>query len=504
MKKIIGYILSVGIVMGVLAGCGGEYAGVSEGSAVSGGAVSGGAVSGSAVSGKLTDSDVASGSAVKKQGDMSSHRFCTDTNLYYTENGSIMQMRLDGTNKTCVEKQTDDDIFVSLNYVDGSCLYYELWTEEHKKDVVYCVPIGKGLDGYDEVKMSEKEEILTGRALYVIYADTRYLFYSTGDDEIIKYDLQKQMGKETSSDVSWTRDFSIFRIEEGYLAVSMGEEIFLQDEDSVQWKKISDAVIEGIPYFEENMTQNEKAVFYPQYLDDYEEDVRFCIQRCDGKREADFISWEQLSQTIMREKKVNELDICMVRWMFWQDGRLYIQIQVGWMKKGTYHMEYVILSQEEKKDGTGAGLRYEKKLTESMQSHANTRIGKWADADDEEDIEEGYGVMLEHMTSNDAQCIAMTNGRAYLSCYDYEAESGRLAYYELDSGKFQWVDREDTAFYELGYDGVVQEFEVVFNERYADDERDKNKYTNFYWDPSVDTCGAGYLWEEERYDGNKK
>lgn len=497
-----------GVMALIATGCGGEYAGRTGGDAVSGGAVSGNAVSGDIlrekpVSGSAVENEKDGMSGKKVKQDMSSHRFCTDTNLYYIENQSIMQMRLDGTHKVCVEEQTDEDTFVSLNYVDGDCLYYGLWTEGTEKAVVYCVPIGKGLDGYDEVKMSERKEILTGRELHVVYVDARYLFYGTGDDKIIKYDLKKQTGMETSSDVSWTQDLFVFRIKEGYLAVSMGEEVFLQDEDSLQWRKVCDAV-EGIPYFEENIIQNKKAVFYPQYLDEYEEDARFCVQRCDGKRETDFITWEQLSQTIMKEKKVNELDVCLMRWMFWQDGRLYIQIQVGWMKKGTYHMEYVILSQKEKQDGTGTGLRYEKKLTERMQSHANTRIGKWVDADAEEDIEEGYGVMLEHMISNDAQCIAMTNGRAYLSCYDHKAESGRLAYYELDSGKFQWVNREDTAFYELGYDGVIQELEVVFNERYADDERDENKYTDFYWEPSIDECGAGYFWEEEGNDEDKK
>lgn len=407
-----------------------------------------------------------------------------------------MQVRLDGTHKTCIAEQEKEDALVYLNYVDENWLYYELWMEGDKSDVIYRVPIGKDSEGYDVARMSEKEEILTGASLYVVYADAHYLFYSTGEDEIIKYDLQKQTHKETSSNVSWTWDLYISRINNDYIAVSEGEPVFVQTEDSLQWKKVSGAVVEAIPYFKEDMTQNKKAVFYPQYMDEYEEDVRFCIQRCDGKREMDFITWEQLSQTIMKEKKTKELDVCKLRWMFWQDGRLYLQIQIGWMQKEVYHMEYVILSQREKKDGTGAGLCYEKELTESMQSHAKTRTGKWVDADSEEDIEEGYGVMLEHMTSNDAQCIAMTNGRAYLSLYDHEKGRGRLACYTLDTGKFQWVDREDAVFYELGYDGCLQDFEVVFNERYADEESEENRYTDFYLDPSVDKCGSGFFWEE--------
>ena len=90
----------------------------------------------------------------------------------------------------------------------------------------------------------------------------------------------------------------------------------------------------------------------------------------------------------------------------------------------------------------------------------------------------------------------MINGRVYLSCYDYEKEEGRLACYDLDTAKFQWVGREEALFYELGYDGNIRDFEVVYNTRYQDEEEDINKYTGFSWDPSVDECGAGGFYED--------
>lgn len=501
MKKNRRTVFCIIVCVAMLTACGGEYASLTEGdvvsgSAVSGSTVSGGAVSEGAVNDKVAEPDAVSGSAVENEKearrDMSSYRFCTDTNMYYVDDGQIIQARLDGTHQVvCKEK---DYTLVSLCYVAVDYLYYEFSVKSSDWSVIYRVPIRKGADGYDVVNMSEKEEILTGTTIQVVYADANYLFYQTEEDEVIKYDLQKLTGEKTSSNISQEGWVWIIRVTDGYLAVSGGEDVFIQKKNSLQWKKISGG-FDGIADWEEKMAQNKKAVFYPQYLHEHEEDLRICIIRCDGRGMTDFVTWEQLSQTAIKAKKMSKLDICQITKMFWQKGRLYIQLHVGWMENEIYHMEYMILSQKENEDGTGAGLRYEKKLTESMQSQAETRVGKWADVEmEEEDLEDG--AMVEHMTYNDVQCIAMINGQVYISCYDYEEGRGRLACGKLNDSKFQWVNKEDPLFYELGYDGILQEFRVVFNERYAEEEEDENKYTGFVWDPSVDKCGAGWFWED--------
>ncbi len=500
MKKKIACFLCVLSAAGFLIGCGGEFAGISGDGAVSGGAISGGAVSGEAVSGQAV-----SGPAVEdgKQQEaertgMSSHQFCTDTNLYYNSKGALMQARLDGTHKVCIAETEDKDKTIFLIHVGDGCLYYGSWTEWHQYGVVYRVPIEKGADGYDTVRVSEKDAILKEQKLYVFYADEHYLFYGgEEEDTIIKYDLQRQTKGIT--DLAWQSDTYISRIKEGYLAFLEGEAVYVQERDSLQWVKVPDASVECYLNADEHTTHNSKAVFFPEYLSKKDNCTDFCIKRCDRKRLTDFVTWRQLIQTVKTARNADRIDICHVRWMFWENGRLYIQLQVGWWEKEVYHMEYVILSQKEKKDGAGAGLCYEKKLTESMQSHVKTRKGMWidlADGEETEDLRSGGYAMLDYMTVNDAQCIAMVNGRAYLSCYNYEKEEGRLACYDLDTAKFQWVGREDALFYELGYDGNIRDFEVVYNTRYQDEEEDINKYTGFSWDPSVDECGAGGFYED--------
>ena len=496
MKKKIACFLCVLSVAGFLTGCGGEFAGISGDGAVSRGAVSGEAVSGQAVSGPAVEDRKLQ--EAERTG-MGSHQFCTDTNLYYNSKGALMQARLDGTHKVCIAEPEEEDTNIFLIHVEEGCLYYGSWNEWHEKGIMYRVPIEKRSDGYDMVRISEKEAILKEQELYVFYADDHYLFYGTGEeqDTIIKYDLQKRTKGTTN--LRWDSDTYISRITEGYIAFLEGEAVFSQERDSLQWAKVPGASVKFYTYAKEHTTHNSKAVFFPQYLSKKDDADDFCIKRCDRKRLTDFATWRQLTQAVKTARNADQIDTCHVRWMFWENGRLYIQLQVGWWEKEVYHMEYVILSQKEKKDGTGEGLCYEKKLTEGMQSYVKTRKGMWIDLDTDEETEElpdPEDAMLEHMTMNDAQCVAMINGRVYLSCYDYEKEEGRLACYDLDTAKFQWVGREEALFYELGYDGNIRDFEVVYNTRYQDEEEDINKYTGFSWDPSVDECGAGGFYED--------
>lgn len=96
-----------------LSGCGGQYAGVAEEDAVSSSAVSGETVSGDAIREKVEQ-------------DMSCHRFCTDTNLYYVSEDEemLMQARLDGTHSKCIT-ECEEESGMQLVYVDENWLYYD-------------------------------------------------------------------------------------------------------------------------------------------------------------------------------------------------------------------------------------------------------------------------------------------------------------------------------------------------------------------------------------------
>ncbi len=498
-------LLCLGISVGLLAGCGGEYAGLAEGDAVSGSAVSGEAVSGDAiqektVSGPAVNEEEGENAvrqkSVKKAGqDMSSHRFCTDTNLYYVSEDAkkLMQARTDGTHHGCIREYPTGkggEKYVEIVYVDDNWLYYNITFAEGGM-AIYRTPIEKDAQGYDVVKFMEEEELVKEEMIVPVYVDSDYYFYENYvDNEEVKYDLKTK--KKVSEDKT-QKYGAIFRVKDYYIGADY-EGLYVQKVDSNEWEKVVDYVLE---FDIDIVIQNTKAVFYPcSAMNNIypfsatlnKSNRRFYIKRYDGKQERDFVTWEELNQAVKEAAGVKKLDICVPDQLFWQEERLYIQMQTGWIKDGTYHMGYMIFSQKENEDGSGSGLRYEKELTECMKSHVKERTGKWIEFDDPEDT-----AYVEHMVINTAKCIAMVEGKAYLSLYDYKKDKGRLACYDLTTGKFKWIGKQDAAFYKLGYDfgHLYSDFEEVF------EQYDDNVFVE-YWacSPSKDKNDDGYFVED--------
>ncbi|MCM1244312.1 MAG: DUF5050 domain-containing protein [Roseburia sp.] len=451
-------VICIILCAGMLAGCGGEYAGLTERDVVSGSVVSGSAVSGEAVSGDAIRENTVKQSAGKEaKQDMSSHHFCTDTNLYYLDYGKdynspprLMQARTDGTHKKCIKdwkKYSDDEI--QLLYVDENWLYYDieelLVGQEDDEEITYRVPIEKDAQGYDVVQLQKAEEVVKTEITIPIYADSDYYFYIDLDtDKLIKYDLRKN--KKDSETTEHGIGGKIYRGKDFYFHAHDNGTIYVQKIDSGKWKKVSTYMNDD----EYLVAQGEEAFFYPSYVT--EEEDRVDIHRFDGEKEEKFITWEQLNHAVKEAAGAEKLDLCYVSRLFAQNGRLYIQTQTGWMDGKTYQMGYMIFSMGESEDTSG--LCYEKGMTECMKSHVKERNGKWCDDED---------VYVEHMVLNDAKCIAMVDGKAYLSLFDHEKDKGRMGCYDLDTGAFEWVSEKDEAYYKLGYDDELDTFESVFS-----------------------------------------
>ncbi len=477
---------------GLLSGCGGEYAGLTERDAVSGSAVSASAVSGKAVSGQAVKDGKATWDETGK--DMSRHRFCTDTNLYYANINKnelrIMQIRLDGTHLKCIRKWQEAE-GIALLYVDTDWLYYDVGFDDC--EITYRAPVGKDERGYDVVRFSEEEELVREEFKNPLYADADYYFYIDFDgfdpDKLIKYDLKKKE-KIWQQKVNAT-SVEIFRVKDQYF-YAYDKGLYVQKTDSGQWEKISD-VMEDENDNEVLPAANGREIFYPWYTVGEKSRLRFEIRSYDGEQEREFVKWEQLSRAVEEVAGTEKLDVCMPDQLFCQGDRFYIQLQAGWMEGDTCHMEYMMFSRGE----DGSAFRYEKDLTECMKSHVRRRSGKWAD-----DYEKDEIVYVEHMAVNDARCIAMVDGKAYLSLYDYEKDTGRLGCYDLANRTFEWVSREDKAFYRLGYDTELFMFEDVFDSILSPDGISElpdewNGYANAWrWPPSKDKEHEGYFVEE--------
>lgn len=231
-------LLCAALCVDCITGCGGEYAGVAERDAVSGSAVSGEAVSGDAIK-----ENVVSGSAVEKEAgqDMSRHRFCTDTNLYYvTEDDSkIMQASIDGTHRECIS-EWEENKHVQIVYVDHDWLYYHVSFTETDKELTYRAPIVKDTNGQDIVHFFEAKKLVIEESMTPLYADSDYYFYlCEGQHEeankVIKYDLKKR--KKVSEENGGYRVFvDVFRVNDHYIMVK-GKELYTQEKDSAKWKK---------------------------------------------------------------------------------------------------------------------------------------------------------------------------------------------------------------------------------------------------------------------------
>ena len=125
-------------------------------------------------------------------------------------------------------------------------------------------------------------------------------------------------------------------------------------------------------------------------------------------------------------------------------------------------MRYMIFS----KGQDGAPLRYEKALTETM----------W---------QKGCECSIEKVNGNDAQCIGMADGRAYLSLYDYEKEKAGFGCLELDSKEFCWLDSEDTKAFALEYDeqtiGSNRAKGSEGRESVMENDQDENECIGFWY-----------------------
>ncbi len=485
-------LLGMIVCAALLTGCGGEYAGVSEGDIVSGSAVSGDAVSGDAIREKAVSGPAVEDGKEKSQNgekqDMSSHRFCTDTNLYYVTDGNkIMQARVDGTHRKCIREWSDEgeeENYVYVTYVDENWLYYEVSTRnsEDKGAFIYRAPITTDEAGQDVVWFQKEEELVKAEFLGSWYVDSDYYFYAdlaTGG--ITKYDLKRKKKVSECKDVLGG---DIFRINDHYLCVCGGG-IYTQKTDQAQWEKLSFSASqwEGEEYI---AVQNDHAMFIAAYISDKARDWGVNIKRCDEKAETDFATWEDMVRTVTEAAGVKELDICGVEDYFWQGDRLYIQMQAGWIKEGHYHMEYMMISKGENERGSDSRLRYEKELTECMKSHVKERKGKWIVG---ENYDEGI-----HITANDARCIGMFDGKAYLSLYDYVKDQGRLGCYDLETGKFEWIAKNSAAFYKYKSASGEESDEIAD----AFDDGEENAYTDIWsFPPSKIKEGVGVFMEDE-------
>lgn len=337
-----GIILLCAILAGVfVSGCGGEY----TGKTVSGGAVSGQAVSGDAVKAEEETKKET------KRGNENNHRFATDTNFYLPyggddweedRDGFVMYLKEDISQKEKVKVDKLDNLLC----VTGEGIYY------FKSDkTLWRMPVEKNKKGTDVPKPEEAEKILEEKDGIIAdsgcYVNDSYIVYITYEGDAVKYD--RQTGKKSSHRLEGNIA-SISYINEGCLIVAnMYSGYFHWDLTEDTWTQFFKNVYAG----EDPAAVNGNFYFYavsPGYS--VEEEIQLYydakeIRLYDAKEREDkvFVSESQLNtacKAYVKEQggKYNCSDIWQI---FSYKDKLYVEMQVDWIKNDTYQMKYVTL-----------------------------------------------------------------------------------------------------------------------------------------------------------------
>lgn len=399
------------------------------------------------------------------------YTYCTDTNLYRfagDETGSyILQSRLDGTQERKLQLWNVE----MLDYVSGHWLYYEVLMEKDDKNgvpmtAVYRVPIYRDGDGYDVAAEEEAELVVSGiNTKAPVYIDDEYVLYTKANEgTFIKYDIEKKRKMPNEVKMKGADPGGCVRVGDTFVMNDYdSDRLYAQPKEALTWELVADVNLNWQPE-----AWNDRAFYYAEGKEDasgteYSDSV-WRYEAETGVHER-FVSKEELYQTASQAlslTKKDELDFCYLDGLFCQNDRLYVQTQTDWESGGIYYMRYMIFS----KGQDGAPLRYEKALTETM----------W---------QKGCECGIEKVNGNDAQCIGMADGRAYLSLYDYEKEKAGFGCLELDSKEFCWLDSEDAKAFALEYDeqtiGSNRAKGSEGRESVMENDQDENECIGFWY-----------------------
>ncbi len=455
MKKKICLLVCVGLSAALLSGCGDEFAGGTEGNAVSGSAVSGGAVSGQAVSEKEKTT------SVEKD-----WLFRTDTNLYVEESHTIIQRRLDGSQK----KEIKIPGCTRFLGIVGNHLYY---VRTDWCDCVCALPIEKDSDGFDVLRTDKPEELTTaGEEGHIdeYYLDPEYLIYTdrkVGEygyvGTVIKYDIKT---KKKLSETSWNHMITFTRCGDYFVAYDgENEELRYQKCEDTKGKWLLLSKEGGDDGFYAGLMASGKNLFFCEGCSESGE-KGLCIYDLEKRENTWFVADKELlaaaSETVGQKLDLKKGG-CAVTNLWYERERLYVQAGLCDTRDGTYYMQYLLFSWAPGE----TGLQYEREMTECMQSHGTVQKGKWLAAKDSKS--EKKRVAIEHAQVNDAQCYRIVNGKAFFSIRDGKKKKRRVGCYELESGDFKWLTKKDREYYEpcyepqntLYYYGMYEEYGVA-------------------------------------------
>ncbi|MCH5264526.1 MAG: hypothetical protein J1F02_01400 [Lachnospiraceae bacterium] len=467
MKKRIAGILSVSIIICLCAGCSGQN--TAGDTAAQKTAASGSAVSGSAV--KLAEQVECP------------YPYVNSTNFYVLkgEGSGIYQYTLTGE-----KRETDVPEGVEeLIWVDDTGIGYQ-----DEDGFVWCIPVHKGQDGTDEeLSMANRKKLFRGGEEFL--KTPKYIFYLKETEEEVGEDLYRyncQTGKQDKMPMK----------NHGYpaLMASIGNDIYIDsyaedriiriDMDTGKEVELEDSE----DYHFDNLVVENRYLIYRKQVrgkDDSYLGEEFKLYDSAENESSTLISKEELEAVLLENEgvKLNLWDydetldetLCGFSNFFYDNGRLYLEFELGWPEEGTLVKKGAILS----KSITGEGeLVYEKEMTEALRTCADKMTGTWKNSPK-------WKGKNYRANSWESICYDLTDGKMVLTYMEKKKTKGRFEYYyRIGTWNMQTKELTRLTSSELEYYYPCKEFSTEWpvgeEDGKADIDYDSNYHQEFrYW-----------------------
>lgn len=427
MKRILYIIFICVCVLGLLSGCGGEFAEEMEAGRDASGALTGAAVSGQAVSGQAV-----SGQAVRAdEKEVFDSPYCSDHGYYMLsfEEGGVTQISLE----TGDEKRFKIDGIYELVCVENDVLYYTKERNERSLSL-WRLPIEVQDDGSEELKTDQTELVKGLDDIYYqnddIYIDGEYIIYrepkEKEDAKVICYD--RGSGQKTRLPVSAEVQKYLNECEEISSIRRYGDRLdfMINEIGVVGWELgTGEMFVCSDNYRECYSISTETAAFLA--FDDKERykdgaaQGRLEILRIDmdTKEKTEFVSEQEILNVLETEAGIQaeQLD-CLEVWNLYCDGgRLYIDLRIDYAVGDTDYGRSIFLYRE---DTTEGSLKYEKAFSEFL----------WEQGEKDDEVYEDENGEKRKEISGYAECYEISRGKA---CVQLDPADENIVY-DLKTG----------------------------------------------------------------------
>ncbi len=429
MKENVWYKFCVGMVILLtttcIAACGGEYE-----TAFHGGAQG---VSGTAVN---ATGQVVSGAAVKSPETKKNGEkwFCSDTHVYFVDSSDDNQTLVERSLEDGSERWTEISGLMGVCYADNNWVYFltEDTSDEIETSYLWRAPVEKS-----QVAVSKKELLLTEEEINFgnrIYCDGHYVLYTTFKDvKYKKYDLKQ---KKFIGDFYKSEKYDGSEV----LAVAGNTAFIILGEEGLVGQRLDSEEIIRIPgnpavNYERNLAVTDTDMFFTE-----NGGLGIWQYQIDEGTKRKIATSSQMKKVLTQE---GILDLsrgtdhsCYEDRMFVYDNRLYIQIDVSWKQREVTYRRKGILSLDIQ---GGGDLRCEKKLTGILaMPEKNTKVAEKQYA---------RAWLEETCFLSRGTCLGFSEGKCFMNLYDPEKDKNTAACYDMASGSFRYITKQDPEWY---------------------------------------------------------